>query len=459
MAHAPTHDDLSVGMAVGPVNADWGDAGAPGAFAMPDAADAGSRGPADVAGLYPLVFAENLLFTQRMVPLRTEVNAVVPRDLDEVEYLRFLHVTCHGIAAFHNLFSMDTIDAITIYQGLGPFFPADAIATIDETLVNVRRAAVAILGNVGGMLDKVAPEAPAKWAAANAAAAPAAGGAPAAPQGPLHGFQYDGNAIAALPLPGPLRATNISPEWAYRSLAWLASVSKFKARNLGLCLLTTLCVAAAKRGSITHSKLSAIMRDINNGTGLQVELDATIVNLVYQKATKYVTGQNAGSIFRAWSQGLDIDTALRLKLTIDQAANAGLTAICLIRRALTEHPDFYWHRVASVFQAEFIKVGEALRLIHNNPYYGFNKDLGPVKSTNYPSITWIAKTLLIAVGGNDTLKNYAGFTRGIKHQDRVQRWIEVYTRHLDDAVDQNPDDASADRAAEVMALARESTAL
>jgi hypothetical protein len=224
MAHAPTHDDLRDGLPDDDLgDANWGPHDAPGDFEPPEAAAAADRGPADVQGLYPLVFAENLMFTKRMVPPRHHVNAVVPTALDEVQYLRMLHVMCHGLATIHNLYSLDTIDAITIFQGLGPYFPNEAKSSDAEIIVNLQRAAVTLLGNVGGILDKVAPEAPARWAAAIAPAFAAAAGIPGAPAGPLQGINFNGVNIDALPITGALRADHLSMQWSYRALAVYAS--------------------------------------------------------------------------------------------------------------------------------------------------------------------------------------------------------------------------------------------
>ena len=54
-----------------------------------------------------------------------------------------------------------------------------------------------------------------------------------------------------------------------------------------------------------------------------------------------------------------------------------------------------------MFPEETQKVIGALRLIANNPYYGFNSDLGVVKSSGYPNWAWATKELLIKVDEED----------------------------------------------------------
>ena len=91
-------------------------------------------------------------------------------------------------------------------------------------------------------------------------------------------------------------------------------------------------------------------------------------------------------------------------MTLQQAAGSGLTAIATIAKAIRRHPKFYWGRLALMFPEETQKVIGALRLIANNPYYGFNSDLGVVKSSGYPDWAWATKELLIKVDGDSSLQ-------------------------------------------------------
>lgn len=49
----------------------------------------------------------------------------------------------------------------------------------------------------------------------------------------------------------------------------------------------------------------------------------------------------------------------------------------------------------------------AVGLVNGNQYYGFNKSLGAARSTQYSSLAYIAKELLITLNGEVSLKKYA----------------------------------------------------
>ncbi|XKL61658.1 hypothetical protein PGB90_001491 [Kerria lacca] len=88
------------------------------------------------------------------------------------------------------------------------------------------------------------------------------------------------------------------------------------------------------------------------------------------------------------------ETALRLRLTIVQAAGSGLTCLILILKAMRIYANFPWWVVAALYGNEMANVETATTAVGDNPYYGFKKDLGAVKSRLYKNIAWVAKELL-----------------------------------------------------------------
>lgn len=49
--------------------------------------------------------------------------------------------------------------------------------------------------------------------------------------------------------------------------------------------------------------------------------------------------------------------------------------------------------------------------------------LGKVKSTNYKSLTYVSKELLVKVGGETSLRGYAGFVASVAYKAMVDGLI------------------------------------
>lgn len=102
---------------------------------------------------------------------------------------------------------------------------------------------------------------------------------------------------------------------------------------------------------------------------------------------------------------------MRLRLTIVQAAGSGLTCLILILKAMRIYANFPWWVVAALYGNEMANVETATTAVGDNPYYGFKKDLGAVKSRLYKNIAWVAKELLVRINGETTLNNYKWIPR------------------------------------------------
>lgn len=76
----------------------------------------------------------------------------------------------------------------------------------------------------------------------------------------------------------------------------------------------------------------------------------------------------------------------------------------------------------------------AVIAIHDDPYYGFRPELGPVKSTKYKNLSWAARRLLVLGNGETTLNSYKGIPATAKYQVRLEKIIEDYL-HIREAED------------------------
>lgn len=85
--------------------------------------------------------------------------------------------------------------------------------------------------------------------------------------------------------------------------------------------------------------------------------------------------------------------ALRLRLTLEQTTCFGMTAFIVVDKDMLKYLDFPWARLNILRVNELTNQLNAVRVVDRNAYYGFNKSLGPVRSTLYSSIAYVAKKL------------------------------------------------------------------
>ena len=135
--------------------------------------------------------------------------------------------------------------------------------------------------------------------------------------------------------------------------------------------------------------------------------------------------QTAEAAFNRWIAMLP-ESALRLRLTIEQITFSPLTVFKLIEEAIQLFPDFPWPRINKLVPGEMQNFVIAARLIDHNPYYGFRKNIGEAASTRYKNLGWVGKELLIQGAGKGTLRNYQGWPRNVPNQERLSRIIREY---------------------------------
>jgi hypothetical protein len=105
----------------------------------------------------------------------------------------------------------------------------------------------------------------------------------------------------------------------------------------------------------------------------------------YSRFTAGINDVTTQLILDHWETVL-LPEALRLQLTVQQATGAGLTVINITEQALQTYPNFLWSVLVRLFPNEMNSVQNALTAITGNLYYGFRKDLGPVRSTLYKNV-------------------------------------------------------------------------
>lgn len=204
-------------------------------------------------------------------------------------------------------------------------------------------------------------------------------------------------------------------------------------------------VAISKHGEITREKGRKIFRELSRAMDKEYDFDEEIFTQCWRVAGPRVNAQNASATIQALTGFIgNGPEVLRLRLTLQQSEQSGLTSIVLIRRALIGHPKFAWAKLAQLFPTEATAVTAAFEQIGNNPYYGYSANLNNARATKYQNITWVCKTLLIDLDGDTTLRNYRGFKGSPAHQDIVRQMISLYTARYNEGFMNNPSDGDVD---------------
>jgi len=193
-----------------------------------------------------------------------------------------------------------------------------------------------------------------------------------------------------------------------------------------LIMYVALLVAILKMGNATAAFLGKIANGVQQELNIDVtSIDAGIIGTVWRMVGRFVEETNVGALVTHWRTAIP-QAALRLSLTVQQAAGEGLTALTVIKEALNTCADFDWAQVNALLPQEAGNVVAAFNAVGANQFFGFSKNLGVVRSTNYKSYAWVAKELLIRKYGKNSLNGYRGWTRNPAHQNTLNNLINNY---------------------------------
>lgn len=173
----------------------------------------------------------------------------------------------------------------------------------------------------------------------------------------------------------------------------------------------TAIVSVCKTGTVSKKFAVKVDKDILRDLNVQVTINLKIVERFYATFVRQITPDLAREFFELVLARIP-EAALRLRLTIQQAADHGLTSINLVTRAMEMYPDFPWHVINRVRPGEVAKLAQAIALKGDNPYAGFTRNLGDLSASFYKVATYTAKQLLIRVAGESSLKGYMGGEKG-----------------------------------------------
>ncbi|CAH1170970.1 unnamed protein product [Phaedon cochleariae] len=181
----------------------------------------------------------------------------------------------------------------------------------------------------------------------------------------------------------------------------------------GLDAITHILLANIKRGVIPTQFLSRIQQGIYEDLGKNVSFREEAIKLCYQKYGGEISSRNIAEVFRRWLRQI-LPEALRLHLTVMQAAGSGLTVYSTIIEAIKSYPDFDWAKISKILEDDWNKFRAAAMLINNDP--------------------WVAKELKTQISGDTAIAKYAGWPARIPHQVMISQMILDYASQRGEAV-------------------------
>lgn len=198
--------------------------------------------------------------------------------------------------------------------------------------------------------------------------------------------------------------------------------------NSALALSTEIyCLAyigISKQGNITNAKLTAICNAVSEETGRAINLTTEVVRTFSNSFKPFINANNAAAICEGLNHRMST-FSLRLCITMQQAVKSGMTSYW---EAISSYAGFPWVEAATHIPQDFSKYLEAVNLVGNNQYYGFNSDLGVAKHTNYLSLSWLACKVLIKCDppSYSALAIYRGIPTHPKREEQLQALIDEY---------------------------------
>lgn len=182
--------------------------------------------------------------------------------------------------------------------------------------------------------------------------------------------------------------------------------------NYALTSLIHLHMAIAKQGNVTTRFITKVRQGVMADLQVHVDLSPALVSLFWNSFRSGIDENNAQLLFANWADWIPV-AALRLRLIVQQTAMTGLTVLACIGKAMNLHPNFSWAWVAYKLPVEMNAFQTAVQLVGDNTYYGYRRDLGPVSSTHYKTLGYIAYQLLLRGNGMQTLTGYKGWPRNV----------------------------------------------
>lgn len=191
--------------------------------------------------------------------------------------------------------------------------------------------------------------------------------------------------------------------------------------------LTICCLAYSKRGTASDNLIDKISQQVGIDLGCNIRLTSIQIATFHNNMGHYVTADNARFICTELRNRLNnYPNGLRLTLLINRMSGSGLTTYIIIGRAMRMYPNFAWRWLVQIAPADFEHYNAATRIVGDNPFYGFSRDLQAFKSTNYKTLGYTCSRLLAQCNGEGGLGGYGGFRQGVVQRQAIDARIAAF---------------------------------
>lgn len=116
-----------------------------------------------------------------------------------------------------------------------------------------------------------------------------------------------------------------------------------------LAVLSYMVAAVSKRGNVSDRFVVKFVDGVRADTGAVISGNqfTEIIKNIWRQLGSQITPEIAAALFNLWPRVLP-NESIRMRTTLNQAANQGMTAFLIIGRAVRAFGSFDWHRICSL---------------------------------------------------------------------------------------------------------------
>ena len=188
-----------------------------------------------------------------------------------------------------------------------------------------------------------------------------------------------------------------------------------------------MIIAVTRTGTVTEAwcnKFSAEIPDMR--ALLSTTITRATVRATWTLIGSLINDTNIEAVLDRWFRAIP-GSMLRLSITIRQAAGKDLTALETIKTFVRDHPSFPFIKLMRLYPKDMTAAATAMQLVGNQRYYGYRKDPGAAKASNYRNLTWVAQYVLTLSDDHSSLRDYRGAPRKPDNMEVAERIIREYT--------------------------------
>lgn len=188
-----------------------------------------------------------------------------------------------------------------------------------------------------------------------------------------------------------------------------------------------MIIAVTRTGTVTDEWCAKFASEVPDMRALiSVQVTRATVRATWTLIGSLINDTNIESILSRWFRAIP-GSMLRLSITIRQAAGKDLTALESIKSFVRDHPTFPFVKLMRLYPKDVGGAAAAMQLVGNQRYFGYRKDPGIAKASNYRNFTWVAQTVLLQSDENSSLRDYRGVPKKPDNMEAAEKLIREYT--------------------------------